>query len=102
MGFRRPHESPSSHDKKEISIHQSSILFTSWQFAKKFEISNETNLSGGFRSVGFNYHYRQYVAENWQIFGEAVYERYSSDIQDSPIARNDYEAEVGIGFIYVF
>ena len=63
---------------------------------------DETDLSGGFRSVGFNYNYRQYIAENWQIFGELVYERYSSDIQDSPIARNNYEAEVGIGFIYVF
>jgi outer membrane scaffolding protein for murein synthesis (MipA/OmpV family) len=62
----------------------------------------ETDLDGGFRSVGFNYHYRHYIDENWQIIGEAVYEHYSSDIQDSPIARNDYEAEVGIGFIYVF
>ena len=62
----------------------------------------ETDLSGGFRSVGINYNYRQYLNENWQVFGEAVYERYSSDIQDSPIARNDYEAEVGIGLIYVF
>ena len=63
---------------------------------------DETDLSGGFRSVGFNYNYRQYIYENWQFFGEAVYERYSSDIEDSPIARNNYEAEVGIGFIYVF
>lgn len=63
---------------------------------------NETELSGGFRSIGFNYNYRHYVNENWQIFGEAVYEDYSSAIQDSPIARNNYEAEVGVGFIYVF
>lgn len=63
---------------------------------------DETNLSGGFRSVGFNYNYRHYIAKNWQIFGEAVYEHYSSDIKDSPIARNNFEAEVGIGFIYVF
>ncbi|MGQ4276137.1 MipA/OmpV family protein [Pseudidiomarina sp. E22-M8] len=35
-------------------------------------------------------------------FGEVLYERYNSDITDSPISRNDYEAEVGIGFIYVF
>lgn len=62
----------------------------------------ETKLSGGFRSVGFNYNYRQYVAENWQIFGEVVLEYYSSDIQDSPIARSNHEAEVGIGFLYVF
>ena len=63
---------------------------------------DESNLSGGFRSVGFNYNYRQYVAEKWQIFGEAVYELYSSEIQDSPISRSNYEAEIGIGFIYVF
>ncbi len=63
---------------------------------------NETNLSGGFRSIGLNYNYRHYLNENWQVFGEAVYEHYGSDIGDSPIARNDYEAEVGIGFIYLF
>lgn len=62
----------------------------------------ETNLSGGFRSVGFNYNYRHYVNKHWQIFGEALYERYSSDITDSPIARNNYEAEVGVGLTYVF
>jgi len=63
---------------------------------------DETDLSGGFRSVGFNYNYRHYINENWQIIGEAVYEHYSSDVRDSPIARNDYEAEVGAGIIYVF
>lgn len=63
---------------------------------------NETRLSGGFRSIGFNYNYRQYISDSWQIFGEVLYERYGSDIQDSPIARSNYEAEVGVGFIYVF
>ncbi len=63
---------------------------------------DETNLSAGFRSLGFNYNYRQYLNKNWQVFGEAVYERYGSNIQDSPIARSDYEAEVGVGVIYVF
>jgi len=63
---------------------------------------NETYLSSGFRSIGFNYNYRHNINENWQVFGEAVYERYSSDITDSPIARSNYEAEVGVGFIYVF
>jgi outer membrane scaffolding protein for murein synthesis (MipA/OmpV family) len=62
----------------------------------------ETKVNGGFRSVGVNYNYRQYINENWQIFGEAVYEGYSGDIKDSPIARNNYEAEVGVGFIYAF
>ncbi len=63
---------------------------------------NETDLSGGFRSIGFNYTYRNYINENWQIFGEVLYERYTSDIADSPIARSKYEAEVGLGFIYLF
>ena len=63
---------------------------------------NETRLSGGFRSFGVNYNYRHYIKDNWQVFGEALYERYSSDVQESPITRSNYEAEVSIGFIYVF
>jgi len=63
---------------------------------------DETRLSGGFRSVGVNYNYRHYLNENWQVFGEALYERYGSDVEESPIARSNYEAEVSVGFIYVF
>ena len=62
----------------------------------------ETNLSGGFRSVGINYTYRSFINQNWQIFGEVLYEHFSSDVRRSPIAREDFEAEVGIGFIYMF
>ncbi|MCX7050953.1 MAG: MipA/OmpV family protein [Proteobacteria bacterium] len=62
----------------------------------------ETHLSGGFRSVGVNYTYRSFINENWQIFGEVLYEHFSSDVRRSPIAREDFEAEVGIGFIYMF
>jgi len=63
---------------------------------------DQTDLGGGFRSIGVNYSYRNYINENWQIFGEALYEHYGSDVSDSPITRNNYEAEVGVGFIYVF
>lgn len=63
---------------------------------------SESVLSGGFRSIGLNYNYRQYIKENWQIFGEVLYEHYGSDVKDSPIARSQYEAEVGVGFIYIF
>jgi outer membrane scaffolding protein for murein synthesis (MipA/OmpV family) len=62
----------------------------------------ETDLSDGLRSIGVNYNYRHYINANWQLFGEALYEHYSGDIADSPISRKNYEAEVGIGFIYVF
>lgn len=63
---------------------------------------NQTVLGSGFRSIGLNYTYRNYINENWQIFGEVLYEHFGSDIQDSPIARSNYEAEIGVGFIYVF
>ncbi len=63
---------------------------------------NAYQLSSGLRSIGINYNYRHYINDNWQIYGEALYEHYSSEVRDSPIARSDYEAEVGIGFIYVF
>ncbi|MCL4408881.1 MAG: MipA/OmpV family protein [Gammaproteobacteria bacterium] len=62
----------------------------------------ETRMSGGFRSVGLDYSYRHIVNRNWQIFGEVLYEYYSSDVRNSPIARSNFEAEVGIGFLYVF
>lgn len=63
---------------------------------------NEIFLSGGFRSIGLNYNYRNHINENWQVFGEALFESYGSDVSDSPITRSNYEAEVGVGFIYVF
>lgn len=62
----------------------------------------QTNLSGGLRSVALHYNYRHYVNNNWQIYVEGLYEQYSSDVSDSPITRNDYEAELGVGFIYIF
>lgn len=62
----------------------------------------ETELGSGFRSFGINYNYRHYINDDWQVFGEALYERFSSDVRESPIARRNYEAEVSIGFIYVF
>lgn len=62
----------------------------------------ETHLGGGLRSFGLDYNYRYIVNNNWQIFAEALYEYFSSEVRSSPIARSNYEAEIGIGFIYVF
>jgi len=62
----------------------------------------ETRLNGGFRSVGVDYTYRHHISNKWQVFGELLYERFSSEVRASPIARSSYEAEVGIGLIYVF
>ncbi|HAW94097.1 MULTISPECIES: MipA/OmpV family protein [unclassified Arsukibacterium] len=63
---------------------------------------NQTSMGGGLRSFGLDYNYRYFVNNNWQIFAEALYEYFSSDVRNSPIARSNYEAEIGIGFIYVF
>ena len=62
----------------------------------------ETKLSSGVRSIGVDYNYRYNINENWQIYGEALFEYYSSEVRDSPIALSNYEAEVGISVIYVF
>ena len=62
----------------------------------------ETRLSSGLRSIGLNYNYRHNINENWQIFGEALYEHFSSEVRSSPIARSNYEAEIGIGVVYIF
>ena len=63
---------------------------------------DEITLSGGLRSVGVDYSLRHYLPPNWQVYGEALFEYYSSAVRDSPIARSDYEAEIGIGVIYLF
>lgn len=63
---------------------------------------NETRLSGGLRSIGLDYNLRHHVHDNWQIYGEALFEYFGSEVRDSPISRSDYEAEIGIGFIYLF
>ena len=63
---------------------------------------DETSLKGGFRSLGIDYNYRKYINANWQIHAEALFEYFGSEVRDSPIARSNYEAEIGIGFIYLF
>jgi outer membrane protein len=62
----------------------------------------QTAVSGGLRSFGLNYAYRYNINQNWQIFGEALYELFSNDVKASPIARSSYEAEVGVGLVYRF
>lgn len=62
----------------------------------------ETSLDGGYRSMGIQANGRWRFGESWQFHAEAGYERYSSDISDSPIALDDYEAEVGVNVLYRF
>ncbi|MGA0334546.1 MAG: MipA/OmpV family protein, partial [Kiritimatiellia bacterium] len=62
----------------------------------------ETELSGGYRSVGLSWVDRRYLSEHLQLVLQAGVERYSSEIQDSPIARDSYEAEIGISLLWRF
>jgi outer membrane scaffolding protein for murein synthesis (MipA/OmpV family) len=62
----------------------------------------ETELDGGFRSVGVQIIDRRYLSRHIQIVTQAGFESYSSDIGDSPIARDDYEYELGISVIWHF
>ncbi|MEZ7204396.1 MipA/OmpV family protein [Pseudoalteromonas sp. DY56-GL79] len=62
----------------------------------------ETKLSGGLRSFGIDYNYRKNINSDWQIYGEALFEYFSSEVRDSPIARSDFEAEVVMGLFISF
>jgi outer membrane scaffolding protein for murein synthesis (MipA/OmpV family) len=62
----------------------------------------ETELSGGYRSTGLTLIDRRYLSESIQIISQGVIEYYSSDIQDSPIARDDYEFELGVSVVWHF
>jgi outer membrane scaffolding protein for murein synthesis (MipA/OmpV family) len=62
----------------------------------------ETDLDGGYRSVGLTLVDRRYLTEHLHLVTQAGAELYSSDIQDSPIAREDYEYEVGVSLVWRF
>ncbi len=88
-----------------------STFGTSEFINKDFGVSEEesmssglatTNLDGGYRSVGLNVIDRRYLTDHIQIITQGGVELYSSDIQESPIARQDYEIELGISAVYQF
>lgn len=88
-----------------ISVHDSDYANKEFGInaAQAFASNLEAiSLDSGLRSIGIDYNFRHNLNENWQLYGEALFEYYSSEVRESPIARSNYEAEVGIGFIYVF
>jgi MipA family protein len=62
----------------------------------------ETELDGGYRSTGLTLICRHYLAGNIHAIAQGGFELYGSDIQDSRIAREDYETEVGLSIVYHF
>jgi len=62
----------------------------------------ETKLDGGYRSTGLQVVHRQRFTENVQLLAQTGVELYNSQIADSPIARDDFEAEVSLALVWQF
>jgi len=62
----------------------------------------ETDLDGGHRSTGLRLIDRRFASEHIQIVSGLELEYYSSDVRDSPIAREDFAAEVELAVLYHF
>ena len=61
-----------------------------------------TDLDSGYRSVGLSLVGRWRFGDRWQLQAEAGYEKYNSDIGDSPLVLQDYESEIGVSLYYRF
>ncbi len=61
-----------------------------------------TELDAGYRSSGINLIYRRYITEHIHVIAAAEAELYNSDIGDSPISRDDYEAGLELSVIWHF
>jgi outer membrane protein len=62
----------------------------------------ETDLDSGYRSSGLRLVDRRFASEHIQIVSGLEAEYYSSDVQDSPIAREDFAVEVELAALYHF
>jgi MipA family protein len=62
----------------------------------------ETDLDGGYRSSGLRLVDRRFVNNNVQVVSGFEFEYYSNEVQDSPIAREDFALEVELGVLYHF
>ena len=62
----------------------------------------ETDLDSGYRSAGVRLVDRRFVSEHIQIVSGLEFQYYGNDVQDSPIAREDFGAELELGVLYNF
>jgi outer membrane scaffolding protein for murein synthesis (MipA/OmpV family) len=61
-----------------------------------------TDLESGYRSSGLRLVDRRFASEHIQIVSGLEFEYYGSDVQDSPIAREDFALEVELSMLYHF
>ncbi len=62
----------------------------------------EFSLNGGYRSTGVQLVHRRNLSDKLHAIAQAGFERYSGDVADSPIARNDSEFEVSLALVWRF
>jgi len=62
----------------------------------------ETNLGSGYRSSGVRLVDRRFVGEHIQIVSGLEFQYFGSNVRDSPIAREDFAAEVELAMLYHF
>lgn len=62
----------------------------------------ETSLDTGYRSSGLRIVDRRFVDEHIQIVSAVDFEYFGGDVQDSPIAREDFAMEVELAILYQF
>lgn len=62
----------------------------------------QLELDGGYRSFGVQLISRLNVTPDIQLIAQAGVEFYNGDIGSSPVARQDYETEVGLALVYRF
>ncbi|MBI1381289.1 MAG: MipA/OmpV family protein [Planctomycetaceae bacterium] len=61
-----------------------------------------TDLDGGYRSSGLRVVDRRFLGKHFQIVSGFEVQLFGSDVQDSPIAREDFSVEVELGVLYHF
>jgi outer membrane scaffolding protein for murein synthesis (MipA/OmpV family) len=59
-------------------------------------------LDSGYRSSGLRVVDRRFVGEHIQIVSGLEFEYYGGDVRNSPIAREDFAAEVELAMLYHF
>jgi MipA family protein len=62
----------------------------------------ETDLDGGYRSSGLRLVDRRFASEHFQIVSGFEFQYFSSDVQDSPIAREDFAVELELAVVFQF
>jgi outer membrane scaffolding protein for murein synthesis (MipA/OmpV family) len=62
----------------------------------------ETDLDSGYRSSGLRLVDRRFASKHFQIVSGLEFQYFGSDVQDSPIAREDFSVELELALVFQF